>query len=47
MIETDTCGIRVQTADVTTVTPVELQQMMNLATYGRCTDMTDWTPVVS
>jgi hypothetical protein len=46
LIETDTCGIRVVTDDFTTITGAELRQMMNLATYGSCTDMTDWTPVV-
>jgi hypothetical protein len=47
LIETDTCGIKVVTDDFTQVTGAELQQMMDLATYGRCTDMTGWTPVVS
>jgi hypothetical protein len=46
MIETDTCGIRVQSDDFTKVTGAELKQMMNLATYGSCKDMADWTPVV-
>ena len=35
------------TEDFTKVTGAELQQMMNLAGYGSCTDMTDWTPVAS
>ena len=47
LIETDTCGIKVVTEDFTKVAGAELQQMMNLAGYGSCTDMTDWTPVAS
>jgi hypothetical protein len=47
LIETDTCGIRVRAADVSAVGRDELLRMMNLASYGSCTSMTDWIPVVS
>ena len=47
MIETDTCGITVQTEDGSQVGRADLEQLMNQATYGSCQDETGWSPVVS
>ena len=47
MIETDTCGITVQTEDGSQVGRADLEKMMEQATYGSRRDETGWSPVVS
>jgi hypothetical protein len=46
LIDTGSCGIRVDVADDSLVTSFELLKMMSLATYGSCTDRTGWAPAV-
>jgi hypothetical protein len=46
LIDTGSCGIRVDVADDSVVTSYEILKMMNLATYGSCTDKTGWAPAV-
>jgi hypothetical protein len=47
LIDTGSCGIRVEVADDSVVTSYELLKMMSLATYGSCADKTGWAPAVS
>jgi hypothetical protein len=46
LIDTGSCGIRVDVPDDSVVTSDELLKMMSLATYGSCTDKTGWAPAV-